>query len=76
MPRYQPGPEAPAWVDEFSATLRGSPRRPRTGMAPPRDPANTLTLCVFIDAFGWELLRRHSFLDDLLSVKAPLQTVL
>lgn len=34
-----------------------------------------LTLCIFIDAFGWQLLEKHSFLDDLLTVKAPLQTV-
>lgn len=35
-----------------------------------------LSLFIFIDAFGWELLRRHSFLDDILPVKAPLATVL
>ena len=35
-----------------------------------------LTLCVFIDGFGWELIQRHSFLDDLLVTKAPLGTVL
>jgi hypothetical protein len=35
----------------------------------------TLTLCLFIDAFGWELLQQHPFLDDLLKVKAPLETV-
>ncbi len=35
-----------------------------------------LSLFIFIDAFGWELLRQHHFLDDLLSVKAPLATVL
>lgn len=34
-----------------------------------------LTLCVFIDAFGWESVRRHPFLDDILSVKAPLDTI-
>lgn len=34
-----------------------------------------LTLCVFIDAFGWELLQRHPFLDDLLTTKMPLGTV-
>lgn len=35
-----------------------------------------LALFVFIDAFGWEILRRQSFLDDLSKVKAPLRTVL
>lgn len=30
---------------------------------------------VFIDAFGWELVRRYGFLDDLLPMKAPLDTV-
>lgn len=35
-----------------------------------------LSLFVFIDALGWELVRRHTFLDDLLSAKAPLGTVL
>ncbi len=35
-----------------------------------------LALFVFIDAFGWEILRRRPFLDDLLKVKAPLTTVL
>lgn len=34
-----------------------------------------ITLCVFIDAFGWELARRHPFLDDILTHRAPLQTV-
>ena len=36
---------------------------------------NPLTLCVFIDAFGWELARRYSFLDDILKIKAPLETI-
>jgi predicted AlkP superfamily pyrophosphatase or phosphodiesterase len=35
-----------------------------------------LGLFVFIDAFGWEILQRHAFLDDLLATRAPLQTVL
>lgn len=34
-----------------------------------------LTLCVFIDALGWEVLKRHPFLDDILAVKAPLNTI-
>jgi hypothetical protein len=34
-----------------------------------------LTLCVFIDALGWEVLQRHPFLDDILAVKAPLNTI-
>ena len=34
-----------------------------------------LTLCVFIDALGWEILQRHSFLDDILVEKGPLDTI-
>ena len=34
-----------------------------------------LTLFAFIDAFGWDILQHHSFLDDLLPNKAPLGTV-
>jgi hypothetical protein len=34
-----------------------------------------LDLYVFIDAFGWEIFQRHSFLDDLLTFTAPLGTV-
>ncbi|MEX2015111.1 MAG: hypothetical protein WD873_00650, partial [Candidatus Hydrogenedentales bacterium] len=36
---------------------------------------DTLSLFVFIDALGWELAQRHPFLDDLLPIKAPLQTI-
>ncbi len=35
-----------------------------------------LSLFIFIDALGWEILQRHSFLDDLTVKKAPLDTVL
>ncbi len=35
----------------------------------------TLSLFTFIDAFGWEILQRHAFLDDLLTIKIPLGTV-
>lgn len=35
-----------------------------------------LSLFTFIDAFGWELIQRHRFLDDLLVTKAPVGTVL
>lgn len=35
----------------------------------------TLNLYIFIDAFGWEILRRHSFLDDIVTVKIPLNTI-
>lgn len=35
---------------------------------------NVLHLVVFIDAFGWEIAKRHSFLDDILIHKAPLNT--
>ncbi len=36
----------------------------------------SVSLFVFIDAFGWKLLERHPFLDDVLSVRRPLDTVL
>jgi predicted AlkP superfamily pyrophosphatase or phosphodiesterase len=36
---------------------------------------NRLTLCVFIDALGWEILQRHSFLDEILVEKGPLETI-
>ena len=45
-------------------------------MALQRSYGKRIYISVFIDAFGWELLERHSFLDDLLVTKAPLQTVL
>ena len=35
-----------------------------------------ISIFIFIDAFGWELLQRHGFLDDLLTTRAPLETVL
>lgn len=38
--------------------------------------ADPLTLCVFIDALGWEQARRTGFLEDLLPQRKPLQTVL
>ncbi len=38
-------------------------------------PDNTLTLSVFIDALGWELLSGRGFLDDVLTTRRPLQTV-
>ncbi len=34
-----------------------------------------ISLFVFIDALGWELLKRHSFLDDILITKEPLGTI-
>ena len=36
---------------------------------------SALTLCVFIDALGWEALQGRPFLDDLLPVRAPLESV-
>lgn len=42
----------------------------------PRDGGDHLALCVFIDALGWQLQRRHGFLEDLLPRRAPLDTVL
>ncbi len=43
--------------------------------ASPSKSSRSLVLFVFIDAFGWTLLQRHRFLDDILSVKRPLATV-
>jgi len=40
-----------------------------------RKSGERLTLCVFIDALGWEILKRHSFLDDILVEKNPLDTI-
>lgn len=34
-----------------------------------------ISIFVLIDAFGWEIVQRHPFLDDILSHKQPLQTV-
>lgn len=35
-----------------------------------------VVLAVFVDAFGWKVLNRGPFLDDVLRVKAPLATLL
>lgn len=35
-----------------------------------------LSLFVFIDAFGWEISKQHPFLDDFLTARAPLGTLL
>ncbi|NOZ01469.1 MAG: hypothetical protein GXP54_06215 [Deltaproteobacteria bacterium] len=35
-----------------------------------------VVLAVFIDAFGWRILRSHGFLEDVLTRKAPLGTML
>lgn len=40
------------------------------------NPSGSLTICVFVDAFGWQILQRNRFLEDELPVRAPLQTVL
>lgn len=37
--------------------------------------AKKITIAVFMDAFGWEILKRHSFLDDVLKTKTPLETI-
>ena len=34
-----------------------------------------LALFVFIDAFGWEILQQHPFLDEILTHKQPLGTI-
>lgn len=36
----------------------------------------SLTLAVFVDAFGWELRNRYPFLEDVLPGRAPLETIL
>lgn len=38
-------------------------------------PSAKIVLCVFIDAFGWEISRRHAFLDDVLRTREPLGTI-
>lgn len=38
--------------------------------------AGKLSLFVFVDAFGWKILQKHSFLEDVLPIKTPLKTVL
>lgn len=35
----------------------------------------SLSLCIFIDALGWEILKQHSFLDDVITLRAPLDTI-
>lgn len=44
-------------------------------ISPSKTRPDTLSLFVFIDAFGWEIASQHPFLDDLLPVKAPLGTI-
>ncbi len=34
-----------------------------------------LALFTFIDAFGWEILQRHRFLEDVVKTRAPLTTI-
>ena len=34
-----------------------------------------LTLCVFIDALGWEIVRNRPFLQDALPTRTPIETV-
>ncbi|MEW6128487.1 MAG: alkaline phosphatase family protein [Acidobacteriota bacterium] len=36
----------------------------------------SISIFTFIDAFGWEILQQHHFMDDFLTTKAPLGTVL
>lgn len=38
-------------------------------------PKKQLALFAFFDAFGWEILQQHAFLDDILVTKQPLGTV-
>lgn len=40
-----------------------------------KPPPKTLSLFVFIDALGYEILKNHTFLDDTLKTKAPLGTI-
>lgn len=35
-----------------------------------------LVLAVFVDAFGWKILNRWPFLEDILRIRSPLRTVL
>lgn len=45
------------------------------GAAGPKN-RRPITLCVLIDALGWQILQDQSFLDDVLSYRQPLETVL
>jgi len=57
--------------------LAGSPQTSRTAETDNASADSTLSIFVFIDALGWELLRRHpSFLQGLADVRSPLDTVL
>lgn len=38
-------------------------------------PGKRLSLFVFVDAFGWELVSRHGFLNDLIVRRAPMGTI-
>lgn len=35
----------------------------------------SISLFVFIDALGWELVNRHAFLQDVLATRAPMKTI-
>ena len=37
--------------------------------------AKTLSLFVFVDALGWELVEQYPFLEDVLTTRAPLNTI-
>lgn len=37
--------------------------------------SESISLCVFIDALGWETVRHNDFLKDVSAIRAPLQTV-
>lgn len=39
-------------------------------------PNSRLAICVLIDALGWEFLKTHPFLNDVLPYRVPLRTVL
>jgi Type I phosphodiesterase / nucleotide pyrophosphatase len=39
------------------------------------DKKKSISLAVFIDALGWEILQEHTFLDETLTIKQPLETI-
>jgi len=39
------------------------------------DMASRISLFVFIDALGWEILSQHAFLNDVLTTRAPVESI-
>lgn len=54
--------------------MSGSAREPKTGMSGPQ--TDGCAIYVLIDALGWEILRDHPFLDDILQERRRVETIL